>query len=98
MGTRAWGRAPGYRGRGGGVSYNVHEGQGTRGTILSDWEVWCILTTGGCLHGADIHSPAQIANPGQGEPYTMPPGSVGQVVNQERRVLDMHPTGGEWPL
>ena len=72
----------------------MHEGQGTRGTILSDWEVWCILTTGGCLHGADIHSPAQIANPGQGEPYTMPPGPVGQVVNQERRVLDRHPTGG----
>ena len=45
MGTRALGRAPGvYRVRGGGVSYNVHEGQGTRGTILSDWEVWCIYS------------------------------------------------------
>ena len=34
-------------------------------------------------------------NPGQGD---MPPGPVGQVVNQERRMLDRHPSGGEWPL
>ena len=41
------------------------------------------------MHGADIHSPAQIANPGQGEPYTMPPGPV----HCKKRGVTEHPRG-----